>query len=115
MQGAREYYPFFSDGEKLGDMTIRTGEHARGKIFCIFILGVEVYGVLGGNPGWTEYYGWKRTGPWVEDFEREYRRRFNDWQREALAREEMDKLATIDKLNRETEILSRYTPYNPET
>jgi hypothetical protein len=30
----------------------------------------EVYGILGGQPGWTEWYGWKRQGPWRQDFER---------------------------------------------
>ena len=50
--------------------------HARGETFHIYILGnngrrtVEVYGITGGQPGWTETYGWLHVGPWIADFEK---------------------------------------------
>ena len=64
-----------------------SGSHARGKTFRIFLLpngekaipngkhnppcnkdAVEIYGVISGNPGWTESYGWIHKGAWCEDF-----------------------------------------------
>lgn len=51
--------------------------HARGKCFKIWIYEneniqdtledshLEVYGVTGGQPGWTETYGWLHEGKWV--------------------------------------------------
>lgn len=64
-----------------------SGYHARGRTFRIFLLpigevaipngphnpprnitAVEVYGVVSGNPGWTESYGWIHKGKWCEDF-----------------------------------------------
>jgi hypothetical protein len=59
--------------------------HARGKCFSINVLPekvsanddtqlsqrgdwVEVYGMVSGQRGWTEEYGWLKKGPWVADF-----------------------------------------------
>lgn len=84
MQGAREYYDLFETGQ-YGKLWIQTGYHARGNTFRIYVLpegvvdankyplsmikdAVEVYGVVFGNPGWTESYGWLHEGPWVDDF-----------------------------------------------
>ena len=27
-----------------------------------------MFGILGGHPGWTEWYGWLKEGPWGNDF-----------------------------------------------
>jgi hypothetical protein len=74
MQGAREYAELMPTGI-YGKLRIVSGEHARGKYFHVYVglegNEVEVYGILGGNPGWTEYYGWKHKGPWQEDFNKE--------------------------------------------
>ena len=71
MRGAREYAELFNSG-MYGNLRIQSGKHARGYEFHIFICTpkgeVEVYGILGGQPGWTEYYGWKFHGPWEDDF-----------------------------------------------
>ena len=86
MKGAREYAGLFETGQ-YGKLYIVSSEHARGKTFRIFILpegeaavlngnsnptlnkdAVEVYGVVSGNPGWTESYGWLHAGKWQEDF-----------------------------------------------
>lgn len=86
MKGARDYACLFKTGQ-YGNLYFVSSEHARGKTFRIFILpdgekaipngnnaplnkdSVEVYGVIGGNLGWTEYYGWIYRGAWIEDFE----------------------------------------------
>lgn len=86
MNGAREYAELFATGQ-YGKLYLTSGHHARGKTFRIQVLpddekavgngennqclnedAVEVYGITGGNPGWTETYGWLRTGKWVDDF-----------------------------------------------
>lgn len=83
MNGAREYASLFKTGQ-YGCLYIVSGSHARGKTFHIQILppgvkaipngpnnlcinaeAVGVYGIIGGNPGWTEVYGWKKHGPWA--------------------------------------------------
>lgn len=86
MQGAREYARMFKTGQ-YGRLYITSGSHARGYTFRIQILpegitaigngpnqcinkeAVEVYGIRGGQPGWTEYYGWLHEGKWQQDFE----------------------------------------------
>ncbi len=87
MRGAREYAKLFTTGQ-YGKLYITVGSHARGDTFHIQVLpegeearphgvnnlctnknAVEVYGIEGGNPGWTESYGWLHTGKWIQDFE----------------------------------------------
>ena len=89
MKGARGYAGLFETGQ-YGKLYIVSGSHARGKTFHIQVLpegeraisngagnlcvnenAVEVYGIVGGQPGWTEYYGWKHEGPWQDDFKAE--------------------------------------------
>ena len=82
MPGAREYATMFSSGQH-GRLYLVRGEHARGKTFHIWVLpsaepvagmpwsvkgAVEVYGITGGQPGWTETYGWLHRGKWEQDF-----------------------------------------------
>ena len=87
MKGAREYAKLFNTGQHK-KLYLVSSSHARGKTFRIFILpegkiakpnhnnaplnsdAVEVYGVVLGQPGWTEVYGWIHKGPWQEDFYR---------------------------------------------
>jgi len=85
MQGAREYANLFGDQEQHGRLCICSGSHARGRTLHIWVLppsdllerlspwaipgAVEVYGVVSGQPGWTETYGWLHRGKWVQDFE----------------------------------------------
>ena len=86
MKGAREYAQLFETGQD-GRFYIVSGKHARGLTFRIQILpegkeaipnghgnlcinndAVLVYGVISGQPGWTESYGWLYRGPWEKDF-----------------------------------------------
>ena len=87
MYGAREYAELIPTGQ-YGRLYCTSGVHARGKTFRIQVLpkdeeaisngsgnmcvnkdAVVVYGVIGGQPGWTEYYGWLHHGKWEKDFE----------------------------------------------
>jgi len=89
MKGANEYCKLFSKAEQFGKLYILPGSHARGETFRIYVLPknedaipnaginpplnkevVEVYGVISGQRGWTEAYGWLHKGPWQEDFEK---------------------------------------------
>lgn len=82
MNGARLYASLLSTGQR-GRLFWVAGEHARGRTFHIYVLPteeavirphqlptdtVEVYGVTGGQPGWTETYGWLHHGKWEDDF-----------------------------------------------
>ena len=84
MKGADVYANIF-DKEQCGRLLLYPSHHARGQTFQIWLLpdgvtgdreapwltkdAVEVYGIVGGNPGWTEEYGWLYRGKWVQDFE----------------------------------------------
>ena len=87
MKGATKYARLFKTGQ-YGKLYITSGSHARGETFEIQVLpqgekakpngecnkclnsdAIEVYGVVSGNPGWTEEYGWIHKGKWQEDFE----------------------------------------------
>lgn len=82
MRGATEYAGLFTV-EQIGRLYIVPGCHARGETLHIYVMpseepfrsvpwacadAVEVYGITGGQPGWTETYGWLHTGKWQDDF-----------------------------------------------
>jgi hypothetical protein len=88
MKGANKLAKLFKTGQ-YGRLYITSSSHGRGDTFRIQILpegekakpngpdstclnpnAVEVYGVISGNPGWTEEYGWLHEGKWQEDFEK---------------------------------------------
>jgi hypothetical protein len=61
-----------------GNVIYVTSSHARGKCFQIYLVdsinmtdeelkqnAFEVYGIVNGQPGWTEEYGWKHEGAGV--------------------------------------------------
>lgn len=126
MNGAREFAAYFTTGQ-YGRFYIVSGRHARGKTFHIYVLpegeeakpngeynpplndnAVEVYGVISGQRGWTESYGWIHTGGWKEDFLKMYDQKVEDgkWMEEQKNREALKKLEA-EKL-RATELLSKY-------
>lgn len=61
-----------------GNLIFVTSTHARGECFHMYIVNthdndeeikknaIEVYGVISGNSGWTEEYGWLHRGKWVD-------------------------------------------------
>ena len=86
MKGARKFAKLFKTGQ-YGKLYITSGDHARGATFHIQILpewetakpngaqnlclnsdAIEVYGIVAGQPGWTEEYGWLHEGEWQGDF-----------------------------------------------
>lgn len=83
MNGAHEYAGLFKSAQ-YGNLYLLSHHHARGQTFQIFVVPegvqvepgrinaphgcIEVYGILGGHPGWTEFYGWIHKGPWQQDF-----------------------------------------------
>jgi hypothetical protein len=88
MNGARNYCSIFKKAEQIGRLYILPHYHARGKTFRIYVLpdgesviknggitpplnkdAVQVYGAISGQLGWTESYGWRTHGKWVQDFE----------------------------------------------
>ena len=117
MQGAREYAGLFSRTEQVGRLFIASGSHARGDTLHIWVLpaeyvqppgtypgsnAVEVYGIMGGNPGWTEYYGWLRRGPWEEDFKQivaERRAAADKRKVEREAKQEVEKREAEERAN----------------
>lgn len=84
MIGAREYASLFKKSQQHGKLYLQVDSHARGKTFHIWVLpntdpisdtiyrtkdAIEVYGITGGQPGWSETYGWLHRGKWEHDFE----------------------------------------------
>ncbi len=67
----------YSYGFKYKNVVFILSTHARGNCFKIWIYEnediqdtlkdshLEVYGITGGQPGWTETYGWLHRGNWV--------------------------------------------------
>jgi len=126
MKGAKKYAQLFKTGQ-YGRFYITSSLHGRGKTFKIQILpegeeakpngsanqclnsnAVEVYGVVCGNPGWTEEYGWKYEGKWQEDFENLVRSK----EMEIEAKNKMNQSRTEEKeqseYNRVKSLLSAY-------
>lgn len=122
MNGAREYANLFRTGQ-YGRLFIVSSEHARGKEFHIWILPegvivkdlyflhkdvVEVYGVLGGQLGWTEWYGWIHHGKWEKDFQELVVQRRKEISQEQLKKEKQA-LSNKEKENlRILDLLSKY-------
>jgi hypothetical protein len=96
MKGADEFCKVFKKTERIGRLYLLPDSHARGKTFRIYILPegekvikngdcnpplnsncVEVYGIISGQPGWTDAYGWLHTGKWVDDFNEIYKTRLD--------------------------------------
>lgn len=114
MTGADEFCAVFTEEEIYGDLWIVPSYHARGKTFHIWVgrphsaESVEVYGITGGQPGWTETYGWLHTGPWSEDFLELYEVRKGIKELENQEAHKGYKERKAAALREKHEILSRY-------
>jgi hypothetical protein len=113
MNGAREYAEIFGVSQQHGKLFISVGSHARGKTFHVYISPdespysfsdmAEVYGIISGQPGWTETYGWIHRGPWEEDFAKLLEATKKEWQKRNGEEEERKRLlAEAKKLKIET-------------
>lgn len=121
MNGAREFARLFRTGQ-YGRLFINSGSHARGSTFHIWVLpegvtvegqfpgkeAVEVYGVVGGNPGWTECYGWLHNGKWQDDFRRLVEQRRAELEQQTNQSEIQKALAEQAEQDRIKSILSNY-------
>ncbi len=111
MKGAKEYAKLFKSGQ-YGKLHIVSSAHARGSTFHIYIgykgEMAEVYGIIGGNPGWSESYGWLHKGKWVEDFERLVEVRRSGRDKEERERFIADQLKAFEKAQRIKNVLEAY-------
>jgi len=126
MKGAREYSQLFETGQ-YDRLYITSSSHARGYTFRIQVLpkgekalpngsgniclnkdAVEVYGILGGRPGWSEFYGWKHEGPWQSDFEALVLQRKSELEVKKNVQAAQHAEREKELLNRERELLASY-------
>lgn len=117
MNGAREYAKLFRSGQR-GRLYLESSSHARGNTFHIYVLpkdavgrtkdSVEVYGVISGQPGWTESYGWLHVGPWVDDFEKLVAERKQELADQEIKNKQIEEDKYQEKRKREKELLSGY-------
>ncbi len=126
MLGARRNAELFKTGQ-YERLYIVSGSHARGKTFHIFVLpegekaisngpnnaplnkdAVEVYGVIGGNPGWTEGYGWLHDGKWQSDFLKMVKRREDEIKTETKARDERRAEKVVEEEAKDAGLLATY-------
>ena len=123
MNGAREYARLFNEQEQVGRLFISSSSHARGRTLHVWVLpdgftqlkgtwpgkdAVEVYGVIGGHPGWTESYGWLRIGPWQADFERLVTERRSQYEARKAVQAAREALNKQDAEERIRELLATY-------
>lgn len=127
-----DYAKLFRTGQ-YGRLYIVSGSHARGRTFHIYVLpdgesaiergpdngprnpdAVEVYGVVGGLPGWTEYYGWLHRGPREADFQALVDAARARQEEEALALERAKQQRRDERAAREAALLSTYRPGGPQ-
>lgn len=124
MKGADEYYDLFNGKSRvIGRLYLQVHAHARGKCFEIFVLpegaeltkhghappgSVEVYGMTGGQRGWTETYGWLHKGKWQDDFEAIVSERRVELAASNAARLETIKQNEIEAQNRVSDLLASY-------
>lgn len=126
MKGARKYANLFKTGQ-YGKLYITSSSHARGATFRIQVLpegekakpngspnmclnsnAVEVYGVISGNPGWTEEYGWLHEGKWQEDFEKLVRSKEMEIEAREKSRQAVIKEKAKEESKRVKSLLSDY-------
>jgi hypothetical protein len=127
MKGATDYARLFRKTHQYEKLYFVVSSHARGDTFRVFILpegedaiangssnaplnseAVEVYGVVSGNPGWTEAYGWLHCGAWQCDFAKYERHLKGLREREAASRKAKILNSKQEEEKRTLSILSKY-------
>jgi len=119
MKGAREYRKYLKRGKTEHEsLIIEFGQHARGDTLHISIKTtegiLEVYGVVGGQPGWTESYGWLHKGPWVGDFENYIESRRLEVEASELRNQAVSKEHAKARKESEARILAAYKQEHEE-
>lgn len=125
MKGAELAY-LFETGQ-YGRLYITSSRHARGETLRIQVLpegqkakpngsmnlctnkdAVLVYGVISGNPGWTEEYGWLHHGPWKDDFYNLVKEKQEALEKDKAEREARIKAKKKSEEERINNLLSNY-------
>ena len=122
MNGAGEYGKIFRSGQH-GKLFLVSSSHARGRTFHIWVLpegvqitdrpwyeprAVEVYGITGGNQGWTETNGWQHKGPWQEDFFALVVKRLEEIAAVAAQKEQERSAREAEAVSRKAALLAAY-------
>ena len=69
---------------------------------------VEVYGITGGQPGWTETYGWLHRGKWEQDFAALVEKRRTEIAGQEAARAQQRADAESSEARRKAALLQAY-------
>ncbi len=127
MQGAKQYYNLFGGkSQQIGRLFFQLSTHARGKCFEIFVLpegvkvatdqhiggtkdAIGVYGVISGQRGWTEAYGWIHKGKWQNDFNTIVEQKKTERETVKLQQESEKEVADTKAKDRVSRLLSNYT------
>lgn len=127
MKSADDYCSVFEKTHQIDNLYFVVSSHARGKTFHIFILpqgeavnpngsrnpplnpnAVEVYGIVSGQPGWTESYGWLHRGPWESDVQKIYNTLKAAQQKRVRAKEDESVLKAAQENTRIQKLLATY-------
>ena len=126
MLGAKKYSGLFITGQ-YGKLYIAAGRHARGFTFHVQVLpegvnarpngegnlclnddAVEVYGIVSGQAGWTERYGWIHEGKWQDDFNKLVISHIEEYENSKESSEKLHKLLMEIKLDKQKNLLAKY-------
>uniref|UniRef100_A0A6M3KBH2 Uncharacterized protein n=1 Tax=viral metagenome TaxID=1070528 RepID=A0A6M3KBH2_9ZZZZ len=124
MKGADVYANIF-DKEQHGRLYLYPSSHGRGQTFQIWLLpegvvlknddvpwvipdAVEIYGIVAGNSGWTEEYGWLYQGKWIEDFNALVEQRKQQIEKKSEVREKEKQVKILAEEQRIERLLSTY-------
>ena len=123
MIGANEYGKLFETGQ-YGGLYIESGFHARGRTFHIWLNpdGVEdkelhretafkVYGIIGGQPGWTEYYGWLHRGLWMREFGDLINKRKAEITAKEQEAKDVQEEMNLKEIARQESVIQKYIDY----
>jgi hypothetical protein len=127
MKGADEFCEIFINAEQVGNLYMVPSSHARGNTFYLYVLpdgekaienggcnpplnkdSVEVYGVISGQRGWTEAYGWLHDGQWQDDFYELFKKRKAAAEKLRAATAESNARTAGEKRNKTAELLASY-------
>lgn len=126
MKGAKEYASLFKTGQ-YNKLYIVSGSHARGSTFRIYVIpadeqaisngpdnppqnknAIEVYGIISGNRGWTEEYGWKYEGKWQDDFVSLVKQKYSEIEAAKKLNEHLKLVSDKIENDRITKLLEAY-------
>jgi len=75
---------------------------------CLNEDAVEVYGVVAGQRGWTERYGWLHLGQWQVDFHELVGARREELRRRVAEERDLEQRAEESQRERQARLLASY-------